>query len=311
MLAPVRFAVQLPTDRVDRGDEFDSGEAVAQMARAAEAAAFDGCFVTDHPFPGDRWLAAGGHHALDPFVALSFAAAATSRIRLLTNVVVLPYRNPFLTAKAAASLDVLSGGRLVLGVAAGYLKSEFAALGVAFEERNARVDEALVALRRAWTEQGVTMRGSHFEARGNSMLPRPLQRPHPPIWVGGNSRLSIRRAVEHAQGWNPFPTAPSAAPHVRTAVLASISDLEQKLAYLRDHARAVGRSAPLDVCFTPFGLDRFSEGHIDADALLETLAQLAKLGITWASIVLPAASRAAWCERVAGFGEAVIARLAG
>ena len=111
----MKVYVALPTDHVDLGTEFVSAEGVAAVARAAEAAGFDGVYSTEHPFPDDDWLASGGHQALDPFVGLSFAAAATTRLRVLTNLCVLPYRNPFLAARAAASLDVLSGGRLDLG----------------------------------------------------------------------------------------------------------------------------------------------------------------------------------------------------
>ncbi len=306
---PLCFSVQLPTDRVDRPDEFLTAGAVAEMARAAEAAGFDACFVTDHPFPGDRWLAAGGHHALDPFVALSFAAAATTRLRLQTHVLVLAYRNPFLVAKAAATLDVLSGGRLVLGVAAGYLKSEFAALGADFEVRNEAIDEGIRALKRAWTEEGVRFQGRGFAAAGNTMLPRPRQKPHPPVWVGGNSRRAIRRAVELGDGWMPFPTAARTAPHLRTAPLESVADLAERLAYLRAHAESVGRTQPLDVCFVPFGLDRDSSGRVEPTRFLDSAAELSALGVTWLTVVLPADSRAAWAEAVARFGREIVAKL--
>ena len=192
----MRFSIHLPTDRVSLGDDFVSGEGVATVARSAEDAGFDACYVTDHPFPSDRWLADGGHHALDPWVALSFAAAATTRLRVQTHIAVLPYRNPFITASAVASLDVLSGGRLIVGVAAGYLRGEFRALGADFEERNERSDEALVAIKRALTEEGVVAEGPGWKARGNTLLPHPVQKPHPPFWVGGNSRRAIRRAVD-------------------------------------------------------------------------------------------------------------------
>ncbi len=201
----MKFHVGLSTDRVDLGDEFVSVDAIAEVAHAAETAGFTSVFVTEHPYPEDEWLATGGHHALDPFVALSFAAAATSTVRLFTNLCVVPYRNPFLTAKAAVSLDVLSGGRLTLGVGAGYLEPEFRALGVDFGERNDLLDEALVAMRRAWAEDGVHLRGRHFDVQGHTMLPRPVQWPHPPIWVGGNSKRAIRRAVDLADGWTPMP----------------------------------------------------------------------------------------------------------
>jgi len=111
----VSYSLELPTSRIDDQDAFVSGEAVTQVATAAEAAGFAGVHVTDHPAGDARWLDAGGHHALDPFVALSFAAAATATLRVQTHIVVLPYRNPFLTAKSVLSLDVLSGGRLTFG----------------------------------------------------------------------------------------------------------------------------------------------------------------------------------------------------
>src|SRR5437879_11325137 len=126
------MSVGLPTHRVDNQDEFLTAAAVAEMAATAETAGFDAVYVTEHPVPGDAWLASGGHHALDPFVVLSAAAAATSRLRLQTNLVIAAYRNPFLLAKALASLDVISGGRVIAGIGTGYLEPEFAALGVEF-----------------------------------------------------------------------------------------------------------------------------------------------------------------------------------
>jgi probable F420-dependent oxidoreductase len=304
MFCAMRFSLQLPTHRVDAPDEFGSGEAVAAMARAAEEAGFDACFVTDHPFPDDRWLAAGGHHSLDPFVALSFAAAATRHLRLQTHVLVLPYRNPFLAAKAAASLDVLSGGRLTLGVAAGYLASEFAALGVDFEARNELADESLVAIRRAWSEAGLVLEGRGFRAAGNTALPRPLQKPHPPIWVGGNSRRAIRRAVELGQGWLPFPAPARMASHIRTASIESPAELEARLGYARRHAEAIGRSEPLDVCFAPFGFELFSRGDVQDTRLRESADELAALGVTWLAVSVPARTRDEWCERAALLREA-------
>ncbi len=201
----MRVSYGLPTHRVDLGDEFLAPGAIGELARAAEDAGFDAVYTTDHPFPGDDWLAHGGHHALDPLVALSFAAAATSTVLLHTNLFIVAYRNPFLAAKGIATLDVLSGGRMVVGLGAGYLEPEFEALGVPFADRNDRMDEALAALQAAWTGESVTLEGAAFHAPGNTMLPRPVQRPRPPLWIGGNSRRALRRAVESADGWSPFP----------------------------------------------------------------------------------------------------------
>src|ERR1700722_9666518 len=188
----MRISLGLPTDRLDRAAEFVTGDAIAEISRAAEVAGFDAVYVTEHPIPETQWKDSGGHHALDPFVALSFAAAATTSLRLQTHLCVLPYRNPFLTAKVVASLDTLSGGRVILGVGAGYLKGEFDALGVEFAERNDLTDEAIVTMKQTWAGQAVTVTGRHFRAESNVALPVPAQRPNPPIWVGGNSKRAIR-----------------------------------------------------------------------------------------------------------------------
>ena len=308
----MRFAVQLPTDRVGAGPELLSAGAVAEMARAAERAGFSALSVTDHPMPPARWVAAGGHHSLDPFVALSFAAAATERIRLLTHVLVLPYRNPFLVAKAAATLDVLSGGRLVLGVAAGYLEGEFAALGGDFAARNERCDEALCALRAAWSGEPVFFAGHGYAARGNLQLPTPVQRsardgrPGPPLWVGGNTPRAIRRAVELGDGWAPFPAPARLAGHVRTAAMESFADLRAGVARARAHAEAVGRVAPLEIVFVPFGFALGAQAKPPSPAALrDELDGYAEAGVTWLLLPIDAPTRAAWCDAVAAYGAAL------
>ena len=120
----MKFVFHYPETNGTDGDLLDSGP-LDEVARAAERAGFDALSLTEHPVPGARWLSSGGHQSLDPFVALGFAAAATEQLRLLTHLALAPYRNPFLLAKAAATLDRLSGGRLTLGLGAGYQKSEF------------------------------------------------------------------------------------------------------------------------------------------------------------------------------------------
>ena len=179
----MKFSIHLPTDRVDAPAEFLSAEAIAEMAAAAETAGFDACYVTDHPIPADDWLESGGHHTLDPFVALSCAAAATTRLRLQTHVLVAPYRNPFLSAKAIASLDILSGGRVIAGVAAGYLEEEFAALGARFDERNALCDEAISTMRRVWSGESLTLTGASLGSSGKHGPAAPT--PATPARLGG------------------------------------------------------------------------------------------------------------------------------
>jgi probable F420-dependent oxidoreductase len=301
----MRFSVSLPTERIDRAAEFVTQAAVAEIARAAEGAGFDACYVTDHPFPPHRWLYGGGHHALDPFVALSFAAAATSRLRLQTHILVLPYRNPFLAAKAILSLDVLSGGRVTLGVAAGYLRGEFAALGADFEARDDVSDEAIRAMKRAWAEDDIRLEGRGFTAIGNSMGFRPMQRPHPPIWVGGNSRRAIRRAVELGDGWVPFPNTAAMAPYTRTPAMETLDDLAGRIAFARQHGERVGRQAPLDVCYALLPLAARDAGSVRA-----RIDELAALGVTWLTVGFAADTRREYVVALEGFAREVMGSLA-
>src|ERR1700759_1128096 len=131
--------------------ELVRGAGIGKVAAATEAAGIHGFGFTDHPAPTQRWLESGGHDAVDPFVAMGYAAARTSTLRLIPNVVVLPYRNPFVVAKSGATLDLLSEGRFTLAVGVGYLKREFAALGVDFEERAKLFEEALEGIKAGLT----------------------------------------------------------------------------------------------------------------------------------------------------------------
>ena len=304
----MRASLGLPTHRVD--GELCSAAAIAEVAAAAETAGYDAVFVTDHPFPADRWLATGGHHALDPFVALSFAAAATTRLRLHTNLLVLAYRNPFHTAKAIASLDALSGGRVIVGIGAGYLEAEFEALGVDFSERNELTDEAIVAMRAAWTGETVDAVGRHWRAARNTMLPRPASDAGPPIWVGGNSRLAIRRAVELADGWMPMPSPAGSARRLHTPPITSLADLAARVAYARDHAAAVGRTEPLELVFMPDGLDMFSNAGVDASRAIDSIAALADVGVTYLTVTLPGDTRGDFLEHLDQFADQVLRAVA-
>jgi probable F420-dependent oxidoreductase len=303
----MQFCVSLQTDQVDQGDEFASGDGVATVARAAEAAGFDAVFVTEHPFPEDGWLATGGHHALDPFVTLAVAAAATTRLRVLTNLCVVPYRNPYLLAKTALTVDVLSGGRLILGCGAGYLEAEFVAVGASFVDRNDRFDAAIAAMKAAWTQDSVPVAAS---GATHTMRPRPVQRPHPPIWIGGNSRRALRRAVELGDGWMPFPNPAAAAARRRTPELVTLDQLAARLDEARELEAAAGRTLR-DVMFTPVGVDAYGSSGWDAAAFHEVVAAYAAVGVTMCSVHIPARSRAEYCDLLAGFGAEVLAGAGG
>jgi len=282
-------------------------DGITRFARAAEAAGFDGIGFTDHPAPSHKWLTAGGHDALDPFVALTLVAAVTERLRLIPNIVVLPYRNPFLVAKAAATLDAVSDGRFVLSVATGYLRSEYRALGVDFERRNELFDEALAVLRGVWAEDEFAFEGTGFTASGVTANPKPAAG-RVPIWIGGNSALTRRRVAAHGDGWNPFPAPAALARTSRTVPLEGLDDLAPMLAHLWRHAEEAGRDpAAIDVAFTT-GLPGPAEPGFAPDAHLATLERMASMGITWSSTTVPGDSLAAAVEAVERYGAEVIAQ---
>jgi len=219
---------------------------------------------------------------------------------------VLGYRNPFVLAKAATTLDVLSGGRLILGVAAGYLKREFQALGADFDARNDVADETIRAMKRAWSDEGIELIGRHFAATGNTQLPRPIQKPHPLLWVGGNSERAIRRAVELGDRWIPFPTVGIVKERVRTAEITSMEDFDRRLAYARSYAEEIGRTRHLDVTFVPFGLS-YSSDTVDPSAFAKTIDALGQRGVTWVTMNVPhTRTRAEYCDVVARYGDELL-----
>jgi probable F420-dependent oxidoreductase len=283
--------------------EFMSRDGVLRVARAAESAGFAGMGFTDHPAPSHKWLSAGGHDALDPFVALAVVAAATQQLLLIPNIVVLPYRNPFLVAKAAASLDVLSEGRFVLSVATGYLRSEYRALGVDFDARNELFDEALSVLRGVWSGDEFTYEGRGYTATGVTANPKATR---VPIWIGGNSARTRRRVATAGDGWNPFPAPPQLAQTSRTVPLEGLDDLGPMLDHLWEHVDDAGRNRDeIDVAFTT-GLPGADSAKFDAGAHLETLARMEAMGITWNSTHVPGDSIERAVETIERFGAELI-----
>jgi probable F420-dependent oxidoreductase len=189
-------------------------EGMVRVAVAAEEAGLESLWTGEHivlPDPQAPPSPAGPRTPfLDTSVALAHVAAHTRRIRLGTGVVILPQRNAVELAKELASVDVVSGGRLLVGLGAGYLEPEFRALGAPFEERGAVTDEAIEVLRALWTQERPRFHGRYYHFEGIDAHPRPLQRPHPPIVVGGMSRAGARRAAHQGNGWYGFLTDPEA-----------------------------------------------------------------------------------------------------
>jgi probable F420-dependent oxidoreductase len=183
-------------------------ETSARVARAAEAAGFESIWTGEHVVLPDPQVppspAPPQHPMLDPAASLAFLAAHTQRVKLGTGIIILPQRNPLVLAKELASVDVLSNGRLIFGLGAGYLKPEFDALGVRFDDRGARTDEYIDVLRALWTQKSPSFAGRTVRFSGIDAQPRPVQRPHPPIVVGGMSASAFRRALLRGNGWYGF-----------------------------------------------------------------------------------------------------------
>ena len=304
----MKFTFTHPMHSHPYNPELVTGSGIATVAAAAEAAGFDGFGFTDHPAPTQRWLESGGHDALDPFVAMGYAAARTSTLLLIPNIVVLPYRNPFVVAKSGATLDLLSDGRFVLGVGVGYLKREFAALGVDFDERGQLFDEALEVIRGIWTTDDFSYEGRHFTASGITAHPRPVSRPHPPIWIGGNTAAARRRVTTHGDGWCPFPAPAMLAQTARTAEMDS-GTLGEGIDDLRRRLEAVGRDpSTVDISFTNAEGGSPGADDFNADAYLSGVEKLAALGVTWLQVGLPGDSLAHALETIERFGKLVVAQ---
>ena len=208
----------------------EDAQALVGLASRAEELGFDSVWVHDHVFNvGHVFDRIGGKPYYEPLTLLSFVAARTRRVRLGTSVLVLPYHNPIRLAKTAATLDVLSGGRLILGVGVGLVEKEIRAMGSPFAERGAFTDEAIAVMRSLWTEDEPNFEGKYHRFAGMKFSPKPLQKPSIPVVIGGVSRAAIRRAARFGDGWQPLGLSPEA--------------LGQGIALLRTEAQARGRDA--------------------------------------------------------------------
>ena len=302
----MKFTAELPLGVSEPPGEFQSMPAIAQMARALEEAGIDAAFTTEHPAPDAAWLHSVGHDALDPFAGLAFVAAASTKLMLHTSIVVLPYRNPFLTAKAATTVQVLSGGRLILGVGVGYQEAEFKALGVDFRRRGALTDEALAVIRRVWEGGVVTWQGSNFAAVGTEARPSPS--PMPPIWIGGASGKALERAARWGDGWCPFYANPGMGAADQDSGVRSMAHLGELVGQLHEKRAAHGRSGAFDIILGP--RMRIREATTEAaDRYLAALEELRAAGVTFATINIAHPSRAAYVELVQWFGEAVVSQV--
>jgi probable F420-dependent oxidoreductase len=221
----------------------DDGIDTVTLARAIEERGFDSLVIAEHTqipasrqttYPMGGELPAQYYRTLDPFVTLAAAAAVTSRIELMTGIALLIQRDPIITAKEAASIDLISGGRFSLGVGAGWNLEEMRNHGTDPKTRGALLDERIDAIKALWTDEPAEYHGKYVEFESTYMRPKPVQRPYPPIFVGGDSDATVKRIIRHKAGWisNPFP----------------VEHLKERIDQLRDGA---GHDVPLAMFGTP------------------------------------------------------------
>ena len=219
----MRIGVALPSVGLQHDRRF-----ILDVARAADQGGLDSVWTVDHvvlpyhrqsryPYPQSGTEVAFDPQVnwLDPLISLALVAGATEQVRLGTSILVLPYRNPVVLAGQVASLDVLSGGRFILGVGAGWLREEFEALGVPPSQRGARTDEALEAMKVVWTQQPASFEGRFTRFSDIALSARPKTPGGPPIWVGGNTEPGLRRALRFGEAWHGMEVFPEDMPQVR------------------------------------------------------------------------------------------------
>ena len=274
----MKLAVEFPSVAYREGPE-----AVARLARAIEDIGYDELDMFDHvvmgfplegrapgPYPGSMPI-------LEAFMTLAYVAAVTRRIRLGTEVLVLPQRQPVLVAKQVSTLDTLSGGRVRLGVGVGWQDSEYEALGEEFANRGQRMDEALELLRACWSQSSIDFAGKHYQLRAMGMEPKPPQGGALPVWIGGNSEAALRRVGKYGDGWlgSRVTDAASAARAIES---------------IRRHAVAAGRD-PGAIGLQSMVASPPREGdaagrrfYADVPQVVRRVVELRGMGFGWATI---------------------------
>jgi len=254
------------------------------LALKAEEVGLDGVFVPDHILAPPATTQHYGPNWPDPFSFLAFIAGRTQRIRVGASVIVLPYRHPLVTAKAAATVDQVSGGRFIFGIGVGWDEEEFRNLGLPFRQRGAQTDEYIRVIKAAWSADQPSFSGKYHNFSGATFAPRPAQMPHPPIWVGGLpgtlSSPALRRVAQLCDAWHPLGL--------------TLDDIEKGIGMIREMASKAGRAgqigcAPrnlLALADRPKGGGRSAfEGSVDEVA--GDIRRARSLGCEWMTFDLP------------------------
>tara|TARA_B100000676_G_scaffold307721_1_gene366852 strand:- start:5544 stop:6485 length:942 start_codon:yes stop_codon:yes gene_type:complete len=312
----MRFGFYLPT----RGPTAQA-DSLTEIAVTAESLGFHSVMIADHivipetvnsPYPYTvKGNFVGEDEALEQLTLMTFIGARTSRLRLVSSVMILPHRNPVVTAKTLATLDMLTGGRVTVGVGVGWMREEFEALAAPdFAARGAVSNEYLEIFKKLWTEDRPSHAGTHYQFEQLKFAPKPVQSPHPPIWIGGHSAPALRRVARYGDGWHPVgSTAASPLPP---------SEIKEKRETIRTLAAEAGRNpdaievaykAPIyDSGRPPEGSERrYFSG--DADAILDDIGAFAEAGVDELIFDFRSPSVAETVERMRWFASEVMPRV--
>jgi probable F420-dependent oxidoreductase len=310
----MRYGFYLPT----RG-QTATPEALQTLVQRGEELGFSSVMIADHivfpvtitskypytvsgAFPGQG-------DALDQLSLMAFIAAKTSALRLVSSVMILPYRNPVVTAKALATIDVLSNGRVTVGVGVGWLREEFEALAAPdFDRRGAASDEYLQIFKSLWTESPASFAGRFYRFDAIRCLPQPVQKPHPPIWIGGHTRAALRRVARFGDGWHPVGANP-AVPLRPAELRASLDELARLTEAEGRDPGALTISFKAPVYDPAQSLDgRGAERRPfsgSAEQIVEDIASYARLGVSELIFDFRSESLTESLERMERFGSVI------
>jgi probable F420-dependent oxidoreductase len=307
IVPPGRFAVglQLPVAAQSTmfAQPWERDAGVVELTRVAKTCDRMGFFyvaVCDHVCVPRAQAAAMSTVWYDAVATLGFLAAATKHVRLLSYVYVPAYRHPLATAKAFMTLDALSGGRVILGVGAGHLQGEFETLGVPFEGRGKRLDETIDVVVKAFLDEFPTHDGQTWKIADVGLRPRPVQRPRPPVWVGGNTPAALRRAAVRGDGWLPQGTFRDQLP--------------AQIATIREHRRKARGDEPIEIgANSPWlyvGAPAFDPGPNaltgSADAIAASLLELRGFGVSHCGVRFRTRSCDELCDQIEAFAQQVM-----
>lgn len=283
-----------PSNYPPGGDSWDERLTAGdyqRLARAADGLGYDAISVPEHIVMPKDLLPHMGPYWTDALTVMTFVAGATNRIRVNSGVIVLPYHHPVAFAKAVSTLDVLSGGRVTLTVGTGMAPGEFAALGVPFQRRGFVTDEYLAAMKMLWTAEEPEFHGEFVDFVDIAFEPKPVQKPHPPVWIGGSSMAALRRAARAGDGW-----APAGAQGGKGPWLESLDDLPRFMDEARRFPGFAAREPTFDISM---GLvqSRIGPDHkplpnrepppSSAQEIIDRIGTLQDAGVTWTSIPRP------------------------